>query len=204
MCDEYGVYMVLDEVQAGSCRTGYIWAHKYYKGLVPDAFTFAKGISDGLLPVSGVQVKDSLYLDAYGSNDSAMMHTATYQDNNVSATVALLSLQYMLENDVAGTIRERSAYIRQGLERIQAEHPDVLAEVRGRGYMIGLKFGKDSQGVGYANRVGAILAEKHFVQTMTSMNDDTILRVYPNIATTREDFDWFLNALEKTITEVVK
>lgn len=77
LCDKYGVYMILDEVQAGSCRTGYVWAHQYYEGLVPDAFTFAKGMSDGVLPVSGIQVKDSLYQEAYGSFDSAMMHTAT-------------------------------------------------------------------------------------------------------------------------------
>ncbi|MCI1833664.1 MAG: aminotransferase class III-fold pyridoxal phosphate-dependent enzyme [Bifidobacterium tibiigranuli] len=202
LCDEYGVYMILDEVQAGSCRTGYIWAHKYYDGLVPDAFTFAKGISDGLLPVSGVQAKESLYMAAYGSNDSAMMHTATYQDNNISAAVALLSLQYMIENDVAGKIRERSTYIFDGLRKIQREHSDILSEVRGRGFMIGLKFGVDANGEGYANRVGAILAQKHYVQTMTSTNNDTILRVYPNIATTREDFDWFLDALEKSISEV--
>ncbi|MFT8704178.1 aspartate aminotransferase family protein [Bifidobacterium aquikefiricola] len=204
LCDKYDVYMVLDEVQAGSCRTGYIWAHQYYQGLVPDAFTFAKGISDGVLPVSGVQVKEELYMAAYGSFDSAMMHTATYQDNNISAAVALSSLQFMIENDVAGQIRERSAYVWNELELIRQSYPTALEEVRGRGFMIGLKFGKDEDGVGYANAIGTILAQKHRVHTMTSINDDTILRVYPNIATTQEDFDWFLQALKSSIAEVVQ
>lgn len=202
LCDEYDAYMVLDEVQAGSCRTGYIWAHKYYKDLVPDAFTFAKAISDGVLPVSGLQAKEDLYMAAYGSEESAMMHTATYQDNNISACVALLSLQYMIENDVPAKVRERSKYIFAGLEKVRAQYPDVLEEVRGRGFMIGLKFGADAHGEGYAPRVGTVLAQKHFVHTMTSINNDTILRVYPNIATTTEDFDWFLNALELTLKEV--
>lgn len=204
LCDKYDTYMVLDEVQAGSSRTGYIWAHKYYPGLVPDAFTFAKGISDGVLPVSGLQAKESLYMAAYGSEESAMMHTATYQDNNISACVALMSLQYMIENDVPGKVRERSTYIFDGLNKIQQEHPDVLEEVRGRGFMIGLKFGTDKHGVGYAPEVGTILAQKHLVHTMTSTNNDTILRVYPNIATTKDDFDWFLDALEQTIKEVTR
>ncbi len=127
LCDEYGVYMILDEVQAGSCRTGYVWAHQYYEGLVPDAFTFAKGMSDGVLPVSGIQVNDSLYQEAYGSFDSAMMHTATYQDNNISAAVALSSLQYMIEHDVAGQVREKSKYIFAKLEEMREKYPDVRA-----------------------------------------------------------------------------
>ncbi|KFI64199.1 aspartate aminotransferase family protein [Bifidobacterium cuniculi] len=203
LCDEYGVYMIMDEVQAGSCRTGYVWAHQYYEGLVPDIFTFAKGISDGVLPVSGIQVKDSVYREAYGSYDSAMMHTATYQDNNISAAVALSSLQYMIEHDVAGHVRRMGKLFFEKLERVRERFPDILAEVRGRGFMIGLKFGRDGEGAGYANRVAAIMAQKHFVHTMTSTNDDTILRCYPNIATTEEDFDWFLDALTSSIREVV-
>jgi putrescine aminotransferase len=188
--------MVIDEVQAGSGRTGYLWAHKYYEGLVPDAFTFAKAISDGILPVSGVQLKNDLYLAAYGDFDSAMMHTATYQDNNISAAVALSSLQYLLENDVPGQVQEKSKYIWDGLRALQAKYPAELLEIRGRGFMIGLKLGAN------ANGVGQVLAQKHFIQVMTSINDDTILRVYPNITTTNEDYDWFLDALEKSIKEV--
>lgn len=202
LCDEYGVYMILDEVQAGSCRTGYVWAHQYYEGLVPDAFTFAKGMSDGVLPVSGIQVKDSLYQEAYGSFDSAMMHTATYQDNNISAAVALSSLQYMIEHDVAGQVREKSKYIFAKLEEMREKYPDVISEIRGRSFMIGLKFGVDAHGVGYANRVATVMAQKYFVHTMTSTNDDTILRVYPNITTTQEDFDWFLDASDRAIQDV--
>lgn len=202
LCDKYGVYMILDEVQAGSCRTGYVWAHQYYEGLVPDAFTFAKGMSDGVLPVSGIQVKDSLYQEAYGSFDSAMMHTATYQDNNISAAVALSSLQYMIEHDVAGQVREKSKYIFAKLEEMREKYPDVISEIRGRSFMIGLKFGVDAHGVGYANRVATVMAQKYFVHTMTSTNDDTILRVYPNITTTQEDFDWFLDAFDRAIQDV--
>jgi putrescine aminotransferase len=202
LCDKYDVYMVLDEIQSGSCRTGYLMAHKYYGDVVPDAFTFAKAISDGVVPVSGVQAKDSLYLAAYGSFESAMMHTATYQDNNISGLVALSSLQYMLEHDVPAIVREKSAYVHAGLGKLKDKYPDVLAEIRGRGFMIGLKFGKDAEGTGYANRIGQVLAEKYFIQTMTSINDDTILRVYPNITTTNEDFDWFLDGLEKAVKDV--
>ncbi|MDR0519024.1 MAG: aminotransferase class III-fold pyridoxal phosphate-dependent enzyme [Clostridiales Family XIII bacterium] len=202
LCDKYDVYMILDEVQAGSCRTGYIMAHKYYDGLVPDGFSFAKAISDGVLPVSGVQAKEELYMAAYGSFDSAMNHTATYQDNNIGAVVANASLQYMLENDVPALVREKSKYVWDGLNKLQAKYPHILEEVRGRGFMIGLKFNTDADGVGYANAIGRELAVNHLVHTMTSINADTILRAYPNIWSTEEDFDWFLDALEKSFLAV--
>jgi putrescine aminotransferase len=202
LCDKYDVYMIIDEVQAGSCRTGYLMAHKYYEGLVPDGFSFAKAISDGVLPVSGVQAKEELYLAAYGSYESAMNHTATFQDNNMSATVALCALQYMLENDVPALVRNNSKYIWDGLNKLQAKYPHILEEVRGRGFMIGLKFNKDAEGVGYANAIGRELAVNHLIHTMTSINDDTILRCYPNIYTTEADFDWFLDGLEKSFLAV--
>jgi putrescine aminotransferase len=204
LCDAYDVYLVFDEIQSGSCRTGNIWAHQYFDGLVPDAFTFAKGISGGVLPVSGLQAKDSLYLAAYGDFDSAFMHTATYQDNNISATVALSALQFMLENDVPGHIRKNGDIFLGKLKALKEKYPNAITEIRGRGYMIGLVFGKDAGGEGYANRISKELALGHFIHTMTSPHNDTVMRIYPNYATSEEDFAWFLYALESTITTIIK
>jgi putrescine aminotransferase len=196
LCDKYDTYFILDEIQAGSCRTGSIFAHKFYKDLVPDGFTFAKAMSAGVLPVAGVQAKEDLYMAAYGDPDSCMMHTATYQDNLISAAVGLSALQFMLENDVPGQIRRDSVYYWDGLRKIQQKYPEFLVDARGRGYMSGLQFS------GKADEVGKYLAEDHMIQTMTTINNDTTLRIYPNICTTVEDFDWFFDALEKTIKKV--
>jgi len=203
LCDKYDAYMCMDEVQAGSCRTGYIWAHKYYEGLVPDAFSFAKGISDGALPVGGVQAKAELFDAAYGSAESAFHHTATYQDNQVSGAVALSSLQFMLENDVPGVVREGSKYIFGKLEELKVKYPNVIKEIRGRGYMIGIKYGANKAGDFYTIPICATLALKHRVHTMFSINDETICRCYPNYYTTKEDFDWYLSAFEDSIKDVL-
>ncbi len=203
LCDKYDVYMVIDEVQAGSCRTGYIWAHKYYEGLVPDAFTFAKGISGGFFPCGGVQAKEELFMAAYGSAESCFHHTATYQDNQASGALANASLRFMLENDVAGRVREGSKYVFGKLEELKAKYPKVLKEIRGRGYMIGIKYGQNSKGDYYTIPICARLATKYKVHTMFSINDETICRTYPNYTTTDEDFDWYIDSLEKSIKEVL-
>lgn len=203
LCDKYDAYMVLDEVQAGSCRTGHIWAWQYYGNFTPDAFTFAKGISAGVLPVGGCQAKEDLYMAAYGSNESCFHHTATYQDNQISGALALSSLQFMIENNVAEHIRTEGAYLHGRLNELKEKYPNVIKEVRGRGYMIGVKYGANSKGEHYTIPVCATLSGKHRVHTMFSINDETICRAYPNFTATREDFEWFLSGLEDSIKEVV-
>jgi len=203
LCDKYDAYFCLDEVQAGTGRTGYYWAHQYYEGLVPDAFSFAKGMSDALIPVGGIQAKDELYMAAYGSEETAFFHTATYQDNQVSGITALAVLQYMVENDIPALIRENSKYIIDGLNKLQAKYPNVLKGIRGRGYMLGMEFGANKAGEYYTVPVCSVLANKYRVHTMFSINDERICRCYPNVATTNEDFDWFLRDLENSIKDVV-
>jgi putrescine aminotransferase len=203
LCTAYDAYFCLDEIQAGSCRTGYIWAHQYYEGLKPDAFAFAKAISGALVPVGGVQASDELYLAAYGSDETAFHHTATYQDNNLSGVTALAALQYMVENDVPGLIRENSKYFIAGLEALKAKYPHVIKEVRGRGYMLGIEYGANKEGEHYTLPICATLASKYRVHTMFTINDERVCRMYPNIAATNEDFDWCLRDLENSIKDVL-
>jgi putrescine aminotransferase len=202
LCDKYDTYLVLDEIQAGCCRTGHIWAWQHYEGFQPDAFTFAKGISGGVLPLGGCQATEELYMAAYGSNESCFHHTATYQDNQISGALALSALQFMLENNVAEHIRYEGAFLHGRLNELKEKYPNIIKEIRGRGYMIGVKFGANANGEGYAVPVCATLAGKHRVHTMFSTNDDTICRVFPNFTTTREDMEWFLDAFEDAIKDV--
>jgi len=203
LCTKYDAYMCMDEIQAGTGRTGYLWAHQYYDGLEPDAWTFAKAISGSIVPTGGVQCSDELYLAAYGSNDTAFHHTATYQDNNLSGVTALACLQYIIENDVLAKIREGSAYFISGLEALKAKYPNVIKGIRGRGYMLGIEYGANKDGAYYTIPVCATMANKYKIHTMFTINDERICRMYPNIAATKEDFDWFLRDFESTIKEVL-
>lgn len=203
LCTKYDAYFCLDEIQAGSGRTGYIWAHQYYADLKPDAFTFAKAISGALVPVGGVQASEELYMAAYGSDETAFHHTATYQDNNMSGVTALASLQYLVENDVPGLIRKNSKYFIDGLEALKAKYPHVIKGIRGRGYMLGLEYGANKGGEYYTIPVCATLASKYRVHTMFTINDERICRIYPNVAATKEDFDWCLRDLENSIKDVL-
>lgn len=131
LCDKYDVYMLLDEVQAGTCRTGYKFAWQYYGDkAIPDAFSMAKAISDGQLPVGVCEARKFLYDAAYGSEESAMMHTATFQDNQISGAVANASLEFILAENVPERIREKGAEVIAKLQEIGAKYPQLIKEIR--------------------------------------------------------------------------
>jgi|GEM_PF-275721 len=198
LCTKYDAYFCLDEVQAGSCRTGYLWAHQYYGDKArPDALSFAKAMSDSLVPTGGVLASEELYMAAYGSTETAFFHTATYQDNQISGVTALACLQFMIEADVPGTIQKNSKYFWDGLRAMALKHPKVIKEVRGRGYMIGIEYRQSSKGEYYTVPVCAHMANVSHVHTMFTINNDAVCRIYPNYWTTKEDFDWALDALDK-------
>lgn len=205
LCTKYDVYMCLDEVQAGSCRTGYLWAHQYYGDKArPDALSFAKAMSDSLVPVGGVLASEKLYMDAYGNDETAFFHTATYQDNQISGITALACLQFMIEADVPGTIRKNSPYFFKELNRIKEKYPQVIKDVRGRGYMVGIEYNKNSKGDYYTVEVCKHMSVVNHVSTMFTINNDAVCRIYPNYWATKEDFDWCIRALDEACAHVLE
>lgn len=197
LCTKYDTYFCLDEVQAGSCRTGYLWAHQYYGDKArPDALAFAKAMSGSLIPTGGVLASEELYMAAYGNEETAFFHTATYQDNQISGITALACLQFMIEADVPGTIRKNAPYFWDGLRKIAAKYPQVIKEVRGRGYMIGIEYKQNKDGNYYTVEVCKHMSVVGHVSTMFTINNDAVCRIYPNYWATKEDFDWALSALD--------
>lgn len=54
LCDKYGIMLISDEVMCGFGRTGTMFGFQQYEGVLPDMFTFAKGITSAYIPLSGV------------------------------------------------------------------------------------------------------------------------------------------------------
>lgn len=60
LCDKYNILLILDEVMTGFGRTGKMFGFQNYSGVVPDIFTFAKGVSSAYLPLGGVAVRKNI------------------------------------------------------------------------------------------------------------------------------------------------
>jgi acetylornithine/N-succinyldiaminopimelate aminotransferase len=132
MADEFGVLLVYDEVQCGMGRTGKLFAHQW-SGVAPDVMALAKGLGGGF-PVGAILASEKA-----ASGMSPGTHGSTFGGNPLASAAANAVLDVLLEPGFLDQVNENAAYLRSKLDPLPSRFPKVIAEVRGKGMMIGLK-----------------------------------------------------------------
>lgn len=131
-CDEHGVVLILDEVQAGFGRCGTLWGFEHY-GIVPDLITCGKGISSSL-PLGAVLGRREI-MDQFEPGSM----TSTHSGNPVCCRAALASVRAIVEGGLIENARKMEGVLVPGLVEIQRRHPDVIGCVHGKGLVAGLQ-----------------------------------------------------------------
>jgi 4-aminobutyrate aminotransferase len=131
LADHYGILMVLDEVQAGNGRTGKLWGFEHEPGFAPDIIATAKGLASGL-PLGAVIAKSRLMQWPPGA------HASTFGGNPLACVAALVTLN-LLHNGLMQNATTQGQYLMCQLQALQAQYPQHLTDLRGRGLMIGLE-----------------------------------------------------------------
>ncbi|MCS7126473.1 MAG: aspartate aminotransferase family protein [Aigarchaeota archaeon] len=131
-CDKTGAQMIVDEVQTGFGRTGYIWAYQY-AGIEPDILVAGKSLGGGF-PVSLTAVKTEL-----GEKLAEGDHGSTFGGNPLALTALTASINVLLEDNVVEKTVQKGSIFKKRLEEIKYEYKDVVREVKGRGLMIGVE-----------------------------------------------------------------
>jgi acetylornithine/N-succinyldiaminopimelate aminotransferase len=132
LCDEKGLLLILDEVQCGVSRTGRLFAHEW-AGVTPDIMMVAKGIGGGF-PLGAV-----LATEEAASGMTAGTHGSTYGGNPLACAVGCAVMDIVSDPAFLDTVNARAGFLRQKLEGLIAEHPDIFEDVRGTGMMLGIK-----------------------------------------------------------------
>ncbi|MGO1119850.1 aspartate aminotransferase family protein [Rhodovibrionaceae bacterium A322] len=132
ICDEFGLLLILDEVQCGVGRTGKFYAHEW-AGIEPDILMSAKGIGGGF-PVGAV-----LATAEVGKAFQPGTHGTTYGGNALAMACANAVLDVVLEEGFLLKVRQHGDLLRGKLDSLVARYPGVFAEVRGAGLMLGLR-----------------------------------------------------------------
>jgi len=133
LCDERGVLLMCDEVQSGIGRTGKFFAFEH-AGIVPDCFSMAKGLGGGF-PIGAVWMRDEL-----AELFHAGSHGTTFGGNPMACAAALAVLETVESEKLVEHVAETAPAWREQLAQLVADFPETLAEVRGIGFMSGLKF----------------------------------------------------------------
>jgi acetylornithine/N-succinyldiaminopimelate aminotransferase len=131
-CDARGLLLVLDEVQTGIGRLGRLFAYEE-ASVTPDIMAIGKGMGGGF-PLGGC-----LATERAAKGMTAGTHGSTYGGNPLAMAAGNAVLDIVLAPGFLENVRKVAGSLQQHLARLQAEHPDIIAEVRGRGLLLGLK-----------------------------------------------------------------
>jgi acetylornithine aminotransferase len=179
-CDRAGAVLVLDEVQSGYGRTGRVFAHQQ-SGIRPDLITVAKGMGNGF-PIGGVLISPA-FQSRFG------LLGTTFGGNHLACAAALAVLEvieseHLMENAVAVGAQLGAAL----------EGAPGIAEVRGRGLMLGIELNRP------AAPVRAALLSSHRIFTGSSSDARTI-RLLPPLCAGKAEAELVIHALH---TELAK
>jgi 4-aminobutyrate aminotransferase len=194
LCDEHGIFLIVDEVQSGVARTGKMWAFEH-EGITPDIIVFAKAIASGV-PLSGIATRPGYMMKSPPGSMGG-----TYGATAVSAAAAVATLEVVQEEGLAANAAARGEQLQAGLRAQQAEFPHHIADVRGRGCMVGLEFAHPA-GSGFAGAVTAA-AMGHGLLLLTTGWRETI-RFIPPLVITKEEVDVALDKFSAALRETVK
>ena len=138
LCRQHGTLFICDEVQAGMGRTGRFLSCEHW-GLEPDVVTLSKSLGGGYVPVSATITRRSIHDKTFSRLDRCQVPSPTFGQNEL-AMAAGLATRHVLEAE--GLIERAEAMgekILAGLAALQGQY-DFIADVRGKGLMIGIEF----------------------------------------------------------------
>lgn len=138
ICDSHGILLVFDEVITGFGRLGKPFAAQEF-GVTPDIMTLAKALTNGVLPMGAVAVKDDIYdviVDSAPDGAVEFFHGYTYSGNPVSCAASLATLD-IYKND--GLFEKSAAMSKYFLDMIyDMQDLDKVSDIRGYGMMAGI------------------------------------------------------------------
>jgi len=184
LCDEKGILLIFDEIQAGLGRTGRLWACDHWN-TVPDILCLAKGIAGGV-PMGATVVRPDI-LSSMGKGE----HSSTFGGNPISCAAGTAALKALTEDGLIENSEKMGNMFREGLEKLKEKH-NIIREIRGKGLMIGIEMKFEVRDI----LMGLI---KEGVLMLYSGRN--ILRILPPLVISEEDVTKVLHALDSVLSE---
>lgn len=198
LCDEFGIMLIVDEVQTGLGRTGRMWASDYY-GIEPDVLVFGKGVGGGF-PLAGVLAKRQ-YAKFLAGDDQL-----TFGQFPISIAAGRAAVQAVVDDDLCTAAAEHGAHATKRLLEMQDRHP-LLGEVRCPGLMVAIELVRDR----YTKEPATEEAHQVFVKAQDRgvlfgesryAGLGNLIKVKPPLDITREQLDRALDVLDEVLGEV--
>ena len=199
--------LIADEVQTGLGRTGDFYAYQHEDGVEPDLVCVAKALSGGYVPVGATLGKDWIFKKVYSSMDRVLVHSASFGSNAQAMAAGLAVLSVMENEQIIANVRATGERLRSRLAALTEKY-EMLAEVRGRGLMIGIEFGRPRslklrsrwamlqaarKGL-FAQMVVVPLLQRHRILTQVSGDHMEVIKLIPPLIIGEREVDRFVDA----------
>ena len=192
ICQAKGALLIADEVQTGMGRTGK-WFGVDHEGVEPDLMACAKALGGGVMPIGAIIGTPDAWK---GLIEAPFLHTSTFGGNQLACAAGVAAIKVMKEENLLERGSEAGAYLKAGLEKIAAEFPSVITEVRGRGMMIGIELTKEGAG----GMLMSLMIMKNIIVAYT-LNNPKVIRMEPPLIMPKEVIDHVLEAFRDAVAQ---
>ncbi len=213
---QHGALLICDEVQSGFGRSGKFFAYQHEE-VVPDIVTVAKALSGGFVPVGAMLAKGWIFQKVYSSMDRMRVHSTTFKGGVLAMTAGLAALAVIDDEGLTENAARTGEALQTGLRSL-AERYDFFADVRGRGLMIGLEFGRPSslrararwsalrtarEGL-FAQMIVVALFQRHHILTQVSGDHMEVIKLIPPLMIGDTEVKLFTEALGEVLEDASK
>jgi putrescine aminotransferase len=192
ICTKAGALLIADEVQTGFGRTGTMFACER-AGVVPDIICMAKALGGGVMPLGAFSSTPSIWASM---EENPLLHSSTLGGNPLACAAGAAAICEIKGQDLPARAARLGAYALNRLQEMQAQYPEIISEVRGRGLFIGVEF-TDSD---IAGLVIAGLAQRRIIAAYT-LNNPLVVRFEPALTIPEELLDRGLDGLADSIEQ---
>lgn len=211
---EHKALLICDEVQTGVGRTGTFFAYQAEEGVRPDLVCAAKALSGGYVPIGATLGKSWIFEKVYSSMDRVLVHSASFGSNAQAMAAGLATLHVMRQEGVVENAAKVGELFKARLAAL-TERYELLAEVRGRGLMIGIEFGRPKslklrtgwtalqaarKGL-FAQMVVVPLLQRHRILTQVSGDHLEVIKLIPPLIITEKEVDRFMDAFTEVMDD---
>lgn len=190
LCEAKGALFIADEVQTGIGRTGK-WFGVDHEGVKPDLMACAKALGGGVMPIGAIIGTPKAW---QGLIEAPFLHTSTFGGNQLACAAGIATIKYIKDNDLLRRSSETGAYFKAGLEKIMAEFPEVICQVRGCGMMLGLELTKEGAG----GMLMSLMIDKKIIVAYT-LNNPKVIRIEPPLIMPKDVVDYVLGELRDAV-----
>lgn len=175
LCDEFGIYLIADEVLTGFARTGKSFAVGH-AGVCPDLMAMSKGLTGGTMPLAATLVSEEIYAAFLSDERSkAFFHGHTYCANPIGCAVSSASIRLLREHNTPAKLQSLGQRIHASVSKLRGEllPPNAIADIRHLGGVVAVEMAVEDQG--YLSNLG-----EHLRNACKSSND-VLLRPLGNV-----------------------